>query len=286
MIVDQEVSLCCFNVSAPANRERRSPVDFSLGIKFDAENFEWLINDHALKTSYSFMTFMMHQKTAGTETFAFDLEKFNFIIRQNSILSLCLYDDYDGKADLLERFATIDKALIDLVHYKYRKNPYSIGGDYTTVLEHAEGEARQRYVDLYLKYLCHVDQDTSLKFAHLMSRFVSSPYFARSMCSLAVKTSEFRERPFMKLNLADAVSDEIWGQATSDGLSFPEHFFLEELGDSPGTAQAEYSSVAVDVTALRADWLLADDLGLDFFETIHDVADLAVCDCLQLRALI
>lgn len=60
MIVDQEVSLCCFNVSAPANRERRSPVDFSLGIKFDAENFEWLINDHALKTSYSFMTFMMH----------------------------------------------------------------------------------------------------------------------------------------------------------------------------------------------------------------------------------
>ena len=69
-----------------------------------------------------------------------------------------------------------------------------------------------------------------------MCRFVSSPYFARYMCSLAVKTSEFRERPFMKLNLADAVSGEIWAQATSDGLSFPEHFFLEELGDSPGTA--------------------------------------------------
>ena len=68
-----------------------------------------------------------------------------------------------------------------------------------------------------------------------MCRFVASPYFARYMNSLAVKTSEFRERPFMKLNVGEAISDEIWAQATSEGLSFAEHFFLEELGDSPNT---------------------------------------------------
>ena len=106
-----------------------------------------------------------------------------------------------------------------------------------------------------------------------MVRFAASPYFTRYINSLAVKPSEFRDRPFMRINITKAVSNEIWAQATSNGLTFPERFFLEELGDSPATAMVGDSSVPVEISALRADWLLSSDLGLDFFETIHDGVD-------------
>ena len=54
-----------------------------------------------------------------------DIEKYNFIIKNNHIFSLVDLNDFEGTWELMETLKNVDVAFVDLLHYSFRLDIHS-----------------------------------------------------------------------------------------------------------------------------------------------------------------
>ena len=88
------------------------------GHRFDEQNHEWLYLQDFLSMSYSYMTLVILSKQQDLESFQhedylFDLDKYNFVIKKRTALSLPLdgqeiTNDHEHLRYVLEHFEKTD----------------------------------------------------------------------------------------------------------------------------------------------------------------------------------
>jgi len=93
---------------------------------------------------------------------------------------------------------------MDLIHYENADLATFLGHSSkplrsATILHKAEFGGQADFVDMYLRYLCHVEEDTSLKFHKLMNNLIHYPSFNMYMESLGKCTPQMQDKKIMRL---------------------------------------------------------------------------------------
>lgn len=112
-LLDSNTTLKCFMV--PNVKPSTCRFDPSLGHRFDVD---WLISGSSLYISHSYTNFvMLVQNSNPLEDF--EIERYNFVVDNKSILSLQDTEDFDGTRALLAKLCEESPVFMHLITLRY-----------------------------------------------------------------------------------------------------------------------------------------------------------------------
>ena len=235
--------------------------DPSLGHRFDVD---WLISGNSLHISHSYTNFVMLAKNSNPLE-DFEIEKYNFVVDNKSILSLQDTEDFDGTRALLAKLCEESPVFMNMITLRYLLLVDGKFFDEMDLLHHAVENGRTRFINLYMQYLSKLDIDLAEKYCNIMPKLVDQPMFNTFIDAMQISSHQMKSKKILRLT----GEQNYQISAFSSTLMMSQDIYSSQMGDCPSAHpnnRLVYKNYPVSIRALRIDWLL--DSGLPFLKAL------------------
>jgi len=181
---------------------------------------------------------------------------------------------------LLQAFEKEDPGFLNLISLDFVELRDNVKIYPQDLLKHSLQHGRTRYVNLYLKYLSKINEDTSLKYHDIMEKLLSYNSFDTYFESLLKQTRQMDKIKVLRISdqnkLGLPLSDTLCAQASVQSKYLNEIFFTSEFGNQDThfeTLESVYSdcqNYPVDIKYLRLDWILYTEEGFSFLRALNE----------------
>ena len=233
---------------------------FQYGHRVEDKTHNWVIFRNFINLSFSYMTFVIKDNFDKlgfvVDDFVFDSEGYDYVLNKNTVFTegSLVTQQFEKLQFILKNYLSLDPNLLESLHYSNE--------DGHAPIHLALQSKNNRMVNLILSYMAKIDYAAIPTIKDIFKDLISYQGFEQYLLEVPDQTVQMINKQTIMLrnkeeNEIIAIQGSITSYVDEDYFAKVMHEDLEDQSNL---------TFAVKFTSIRADWLMNEDLGLQFLK--------------------